>query len=401
MLSAGDRYENFEIDELIGTGTFAWVYAARSPDFEHPIALKLSRHAVTSEEVALRALREIRILSSLSNPYTVHVYDHGLGADERWFMVMELLEGGELSAVHDFDRPLGAHDAIRLVYQACLGLDEAHRSGIVHRDLKPGNLWVARDGSLKVLDFGLARSWDDDSIIGANATRGHMLVGTPHYAQPEQVRSGKLSPASDVYSLGILLYELLTGRMPLFVDQTVSEVRVSLDDNPLRWITAHLERPVVPIERYPEGQALKPEIRNAIHACLQKDPDLRPASAGALAAMLVWGVAVEDGGYDGATGVVLEEPGDGRGQARRFLLRAGEHRIGLGPCCDVELDGDSVGWVFAILRWEPDKEAPELEPLRNDGFVRVDGHAIRSRTRIKAGAQLQFGKYALRVAARI
>src|SRR5690606_4153181 len=175
-LQPGSVYEGFTIRRVLGQGTFAWVYEATHADHAQPIALKLSRAPVDSEETALRALREIRILGTLSNPHVVHIFDHGLGADERWYMVMELLRGGELTALHDFDRPMRPLEAARVVQQACLGLDEAHREGIVHRDVKPDNLWLQPDRSVKVLDFGLARAWDVDSTIGANATMGHMLI---------------------------------------------------------------------------------------------------------------------------------------------------------------------------------------------------------------------------------
>ena len=264
-LAPGDVYEGFTIRRVLGAGTFAWVYEARHQSWVQPVALKLSRFPVDSEETALRALREIRILGTLTNPHVVHIYDHGLGADERWYMVMELLEGAELSKVHDFDQPMAVARAVRVIQQACLGLDEAHREGIVHRDIKPDNLWLGRDGSVKVLDFGLARAWDNASTIGANATVGHMLIGTPHYAQPEQVKTGRLTPASDVYSLGMVLYELLVGRTPLFPDQPVSEVRDAFIDEPLKWLVAHVRSPVTPLDHYPEGKRLPRRLQIDTH----------------------------------------------------------------------------------------------------------------------------------------
>ena len=264
----GDRYDDFRILEILGDGSFAWVFAAESDKFPEPVALKLSKMPVVNEEMAVRALREIRILGSLESPHVVNITDSGVGSDGRWYMLMELLEGGELSELHELDQPMAVAEAVKIAYQACLGLEDAHRAGIVHRDLKPSNLWLCKDGSVKVIDFGLARSWNDDTIIGANATQGHMLVGTPHYAQPEQVKSVRLTPASDVDSLGFMLYELLVGRVPLFADKPCSEIRRTLKNTPLEWLTAHDERPVVPIEHYPEGQALPEELRNIIASTL-------------------------------------------------------------------------------------------------------------------------------------
>ena len=230
-LGPGDRYEQFEILEELGTGTFATVYRVRSPEYPRQVALKLSRSAIESEATALRALREIRILESLTNPHVVRILDHGMGADERWYMVMELLEGADLLRVHWFHEPMETVRACRLIYEAAVGLDEAHQQGIVHRDIKPENLWITPSGSCKVIDFGLARAWDPGSTIGLTATMGHMLIGTPHYSQPEQVAGTELVPASDVYSLGIVLYELLSARMPLFAKEPCNAIRERLRED--------------------------------------------------------------------------------------------------------------------------------------------------------------------------
>ncbi len=394
-LKPGDRYESFELKELLGVGTFAWVYSATSPAYPKPIALKVSREPVTDEGTALRALREIRILSSLSNAHVVHIYDHGLGQDERWFLVMELLQGQDLGASHDFDEPLPADDAIRIIHQACLGLDEAHRRDIVHRDVKPGNIWMQRDGNVKVLDFGLARSWEGDSIVAANATQSHMLVGTPHYAQPEQVKGGKLTPASDVYSLAFVLYELLTGHTPLWPDRKVNAVRSELDGNPLHWLGAHVEQPPVDLGHYPQGRALPEEIRTLVMACLQKDPARRPATAGEFANRLAWALPPQMGGVRGAHGLVLEEERRESVFPRRYLLGPGSHRVGVGSCCDVELDDDAVGWIFAVVRWDGEHTHPMLEPKRNDGFVSVDGRSVTHPVRLGPGTRLGFGDWTL------
>lgn len=376
-------------------GAFALVYKVRSPEYVEPVALKLSKDPVVSEAVALRALREIRILSGLKSPHVVQIHDHGLGPDERWFMVMELLRGKDLSASHDMDTPMDVDLALRVIYEACLGLDEAHRSNIVHRDIKPRNLWVTPSGAIKVLDFGLARSWGGDSIVGANATGGHVLVGTPHYAQPEQVNTGKLTPASDVYSLAFLLYELLTGRTPLFADRTCGQVRTRLANEPLSWLSAHVKSPVVPLERYPEGQRLPAELRQLIHRSLAKEPDARPPTAGVLANRLAWYLPPELGGWSGAPGVVVEHAG-ALGEPSRVLLGVGAHRIGIGPCCEIQLADDRVGWIYAHLEWDG-TSPPSLRPVRTDGFVKLDGAAVLSAVKLAPGADLTFGKLSLRV----
>lgn len=390
-LKPGDTYEGFAIERVLGQGTFAWVYEARHADHVQPVALKLSRTPVDSEETALRALREIRILGTLSNPHVVHIFDHGLGADERWFMVMELLEGGELSTLHDFDQPMRAAEAARVVQQACLGLDEAHRAGIVHRDVKPDNLWLQPDRSVKVLDFGLARAWDTDNTIGANATTGHMLIGTPHYAQPEQIKTGKLTPASDVYSLGVVLYELLTGRTPLVADQRVSEVRDAWIDEPLKWLVAHVKEPVVPLQRYPEGQRLPRRLVELVMSTLEKDPAQRPATAGVLANRLAWIMHHDLGEAMGAVLRVIYPSG----AEQRHLVLPGVHRVGVGTGPDIKLANDESPTVFASLEWAGSPHEAELQTLLLDGSVRVNGHVLSHRVRLVPGTRMDMGAFRL------
>jgi serine/threonine protein kinase len=390
-LKPGDVYEGFHIHRVLGQGTFAWVYEARHPSWVQPVALKLSRVPVDSEETALRALREIRILGTLTNPHVVHIFDHGLGSDERWYMVMELLEGAELSTVHDFDRPMPTARAVRLVQQACLGLHEAHRAGIVHRDIKPDNLWISNDGSVKVLDFGLARAWDNTSTIGANATTGHMLIGTPHYAQPEQVKTGKLTPASDVYSLGMVLYELLVGRTPLFADQRVSEVRDMYIGEPLKWLIAHVKSPAVPIEHYPEGKRLPRRLQELIASTLAKEPTDRPPTAGALANRLAWILHHDLGQTMGSVLRVMYPSG----AEQRQLVLPGVHRVGVGADTDIKLANDESTTVFAMLEWAGAPYEAELQPLLLDGSVRANGHVLQHRVRLVPGTRLELGPFRL------
>jgi serine/threonine protein kinase len=388
-LAVGDVYEGWTLTKWLGEGTFAWVFEARGPARQGPVALKISKEPVSSEETALRALREIRILGTLSNPHVVHIFDHGLGTDERWFMVMELLRGASLSESHDFDHPMTAREAVRIVHQAGLGLDEAHRGGIVHRDVKPDNLWLMPDGSVKVLDFGLARAWDTDSTIGANATAGHMLIGTPHYAQPEQVQTGKLTAASDVYSLGMILYELLVGRTPLFPGEPCSTVRDRLQGEPLEWLVAHVKQPVVPLGTYPEGAALPSRLVDIVHRSLAKDPGARQPTAGALANELSW---VLHGELGGAAASMLQVSFPS-GAQRTHVVLPGIHKVGLGPRCDIRIADDDADLVFAIIEWTGVPREAELRPLVTDGSLRINGHVLDYRVRLVPGTKLQMGPF--------
>jgi serine/threonine-protein kinase len=131
---------------------------------------------------------------------------------------------------------------------------------------------------VRLLDFGLARSWGGDSVIGRNATQGRMLVGTPHYAQPEQLHTQALTPAADVYSLALVLYELLAGHTPFVADRPVSEVIEAWRDNPLQWLRAHDQIPVVPLSRH-LGERVPPALVELVMQGLAKDPRARPADA--------------------------------------------------------------------------------------------------------------------------
>jgi len=390
-LGPGDHYEGFEILRVLGKGSYARVFSARHANYAQPIALKISRVPLSSEVTAIRALREIRALQSLSNPNVVHILDHGMGADERWYMVMELLDGATLLEVHDFDHPMGPQRALSLIYQACVGLEEAHRQGIVHRDLKPENLWILakrRYGRelLKILDFGLARAWDPSVTVGEQATVGHMLIGTPHYAQPEQVESGVLTPASDVYSLGMMLYELLTGHVPYYPDESWAAVVLRLSKKPIRWLGAHVKKQLVPIDHHERGRALSEACRELVHAMLAKDPEQRPAHAGVAARMIADILQRE---YDLPVAASLELDGGVE------LIVPGSHTIGeqTGTIA-LRGIGGATAWsearLVAKLDWAGAGALAVLAPIEAE-LCRVDGEALREPTELRPGAIIELG----------
>ncbi|PRP99370.1 Serine/threonine-protein kinase PknB [Enhygromyxa salina] len=372
-LSPGDHYGEFEILAALGQGSFARVFAARSPAFEAPVALKLSRAPLTDEATAVRALREISILQNLRNPYVVHILDNGMGEDERWFMVMELLEGATLLEHHDFAAPMDPVRATRMIYEACVGLDEAHEMGIVHRDVKPENIWItAGSGACKIIDFGLARAWDPGSTMGTDATVGHMLIGTPHYAQPEQVHSGKLVASSDVYSLGTVLYELLCAHNPLFADEPLNRARERLRDNPLGWLSAHVKNELVPIDRYPAGARLPAELRRVVHWMLAKDPALRPTRGGAAAEHLAWILHTI---FNTEVAAMLRSARpDGSNPSQ--LLVPGGFTLGNTESCTIEIASGGPARAHASLRWLGPGHEAVLSPVEPHGTVWVNGHLL-------------------------
>jgi serine/threonine protein kinase len=386
-LRPGDHYDQFEIIRPLGRGSYARVFAARHPSYPNPIALKLSRTPLTSETTAIRALREIRALQSLHNPHVVHILDHGVGPDERWFMVMELLEGRNLLEHHDFDVPMPAAEAIQLIYQACVGLEEAHRQGIVHRDVKPENLWIlpsggAKTGLLKVIDFGLARAWDPSVTVGEQATVGHMLIGTPHYAQPEQVHTGVLTPASDVYSLGIVLYELLTGRVPFFPDEPWARAVLRLASKPVHWLGAHVKSEPTPIGQHAAAVTFSATLRSTVHAMIAKDPGQRPQTGG-VAARLLASILLEDYGVLVAARLRIDD-------AAAELIVPGSYTIGE-QTGTIALRGiGGAPRVVAKLEWLGTGNDAVLTPAE-PGVCRLDGRPLARAVRLAAGSVLELG----------
>jgi serine/threonine-protein kinase len=287
-LSPGEVYAGeYTVHEELGSGAFGFVYKVSTPRFEHYMALKLSHDPLQAHDVAQRALREVTIQSQIDSPHVVKIRDYGMRPDGHFYLLMDFVEGRQLDEVHDFNSPMMPGRAVDIIHQICQGLDELHESGIVHRDIKPGNIFI-ENGSKRALliDFGLARSWQDGTVHGTNATVGHKLVGTPHYAQPEQVKGVPLTPAADVYSLGMILYELLTARAPFVANRSWADVREEWRDNPVRWISAHVHDKVIPIKRHLQDSKVMAHVPRAVMYALAKDPARRPQRARDFAAML-------------------------------------------------------------------------------------------------------------------
>ncbi len=249
----------YRLDGQLARGGFAEVWRATDLVLERPVALKLLR-AGSDEESRERFRAEARHAGALQHPGIAAVHDFGESADgvSAW-IVMELVEGEPLSAVLARDGALDVDRTLDVVAQAADALQAAHALGVVHRDVKPGNLLVRADGVVKVTDFGIARLATGEQTAG-------VVIGTAAYLSPEQAAGRPVSPASDVYALGVVAFECLAGRRP-FLGATAHAVA----DQHL-----HRDPPELPAS-VPVG------VRALVEACLQKDPTDRPADAGTVA----------------------------------------------------------------------------------------------------------------------
>jgi serine/threonine protein kinase/formylglycine-generating enzyme required for sulfatase activity len=228
--------DKYRLDEKVGEGGMGTVYRATHVQMEHTVAVKVLHPEQSSDQIAVeRFRREARAAAQIRHPNAVAVTDFGVTKDSGIaYLVMEFLEGGDLRAKIKREKQLAYEDAFLIMSQACSAVDAAHEKGIIHRDLKPDNIWLlqSRDGAphVKVLDFGIAKL--KTSPDANKLTQKGMIVGTPYYMSPEQCRGEELDARSDIYSLGIILYEMLGGKVPFEGDTPLAVVVKHNNDEP-------------------------------------------------------------------------------------------------------------------------------------------------------------------------
>ncbi len=231
------------------------------------VAVKLLHpQYVGDESFVLRFEREARSVASLTHPSIVNVYDVGRDGDD-CYIVMEYVDGRTVKEMLA-GGPLGVDRSIDIGVQVAKALDYAHRAGVVHRDVKPHNIIVSPEGAAKLVDFGIATAKGVASV-----TESGSVLGTVHYVAPEQARGQPATPATDIYSLGCVLYEMSTGRLPFE------------GDTPIEIATKHVSSEPIPPSRVNPG--VSPALERAILHAMAKDPARRPATAGDLARELL------------------------------------------------------------------------------------------------------------------
>lgn len=265
-LILGERYQ---VVREIGRGAFGIVYLADDLHTTEPRAIKvLLPWAARNDQLRHRLRREARLAGGLVGPHAVRIYEAAETEAGDVYIVMEYLQGEELSELLARVRTLSPERVETIARQVLMALDEAHRAGVIHRDLKPHNIYLCatEDGRehVKVFDFGIAKVTGDGNLLAtAKLTVSGGVMGTPAYMSPEQCRGEELTVAADFYSLGIVLYEALTGSVPFD------------DENPVRILLLHNQEPLPPL---PPDIAATP-LGRAIVRALAKDPRQRFASA--------------------------------------------------------------------------------------------------------------------------
>ncbi len=281
MMEAGTLSGRYEIGERLGSGGMSSVHQATDRILERTVAVKiLAEHLSDDERFVARFRREALAVAKLIHPNIVQVYDTGVD-EGRHYIVMEYVQGRSGAQILQRQGPLDAETTAEIGAQACSGLDYAHRRGIIHRDVKPGNLMVVGgpvgggEMTVKLTDFGIARAVEQTRI-----TQVGSVVGTAAYLSPEQVRGEEATPATDVYALGVVLYQFLTGRLP-YEGSTLAELAVRQQN----------ERPLPPSTYNDE---VPETLGAAVLRALEGDPSRRYASAGELAGGLQLGLQGED-----------------------------------------------------------------------------------------------------------
>lgn len=263
----GRKFGNFEVIDEIGVGGMGAVYLAKrtGQEFKQQVALKVVRQSISDSQMIERFRRERRILASLNHPNIAKLIDGGVSETGEPYLAMEYVEGETITDFVGRTKP-SLNETLRLFIKVCHAVAYAHRNLIVHRDIKPGNILVTIDGEPKLLDFGLARLVDDSIEGDPTQTQTAFRALTPAYASPEQIRGAPITTSSDVYSLGIVLFELLTGERPFHFE------RKSIDEI-IRTITT--SKPTLPSRSTPAASFLKGDLDNIILTSLRNEPERR------------------------------------------------------------------------------------------------------------------------------
>ena len=269
MSNPGLLNNRYQIEGRIGSGGMAEVYRARDLMLERTVAVKLLREDFSQDPTFRERFRqEAKAAANLSHPNIVTIHDFGFD-EKQIFIVMEYIPGTDLKTILESRGSLAVDEALPLIIQSCAGVGYAHRAGLVHCDVKPHNMIVTPDQRLKVTDFGIARALASIPSQEIN----NVVWGSPQYFSPEQAAGHSPSPASDVYSLGVVLYEMLTGRLP-FIANTAAEL-------------SYMHRSVAPTPPSEINPLIPPVLEQASLKVLSKEPSSRYRTADQFGRVLI------------------------------------------------------------------------------------------------------------------
>ncbi len=271
--------DRFTITGLIARGGMGKVYRAEQAPLGRPCALKVLNPNYAGEadpEFHRRFFLEASIVSRLTHPNTITIFDYGRTDDDIYYMAMEYLEGHTLHHVIRADGPLTEERMLHVARQICRSLREAHLLGVIHRDLKPANIFLVEHGDepdhVKVLDFGLVKNMREKA--DEQLTQTGLFMGSPKYMAPEQIQGNPVDQRTDIYSLGCIMYEMMTGKVPFDRNTSVSI------------LMAHVNEPPPPMREVKPDIVLSPVAEELILRCISKDPNGRPSSMDELLAGL-------------------------------------------------------------------------------------------------------------------
>ena len=261
----------YRLDALLGSGTFGAVYRARHLELDHDVAIKVLRSAMSTDPEALTRFRsEGAAACRLSHPNAVAVHDSGVTGGDVAYLVMELLDGVSLDRELSECGTLAPRRAAEVLLPVLEVLAEAHDAGLIHRDVKPGNVFLHRARGrevVKVLDFGIAKLMGE-TATSQQLTRDGLLVGTPTYMAPERLNDQDYDGRSDVYSVGVMLYLMLTGRLPYVAER----------GDLMALVVQHMKQPVPSVREHAPG--VSGEVEAVVTRALAKRPEERPDARG-------------------------------------------------------------------------------------------------------------------------